>query len=136
MTTLSRVALVTSVKKRKKTAIDFLKRYFNKKKKSNKNWFKGSAYMHEGPFKSRRYWQVPWIQKSLYFFRHGFLFLPFPFPFAFFLPSPFLAAPSSFSPFKTALGSLGLLENATVLVGEEMKCSYSYYNTISDKLVC
>ncbi len=75
--------------------------------------------MQEGIFKSLRYWQVPWIQKSMYFFRQGFLFLPFPFPLAFFLPSPFLVKPSSFSAFKTALGSLGLLEKATDLLGEK-----------------
>lgn len=74
------------------------------------------TYMHEGLFMSLRYWQVPWIQNSLYFFRHGFLFFPFPFPFVFFLPCPFLLEPSIFSAFKTALGSFGLLENATVCV--------------------
>lgn len=99
-------------------------------------WLKGSAYMHEGPFTSFRYWQLPWIQKSLYFFRHGFLFLPFPFPFPFFLPSPFLFESSSFSAFKTALWSLGLLENATILVGEKRKYTVNlycieYYSTLS-----
>lgn len=84
------------------------------------NKITGQTYMHEGPFMSLRYLQVPWIQKSLYFFRHGFLFFPFPFPFAFFLPKPFLLEPSSLSAFNTALGSFGLLENATVCVKEEI----------------
>ena len=53
------------------------------------------------------YRQVPWMQKSLYFFRHGFLFLPF--PFALFLPFPLLFA-SVLSVSRMADGSLGWLD--------------------------
>lgn len=59
-----------------------------------------------------RYWQVPWMQKSLYFFRHGFLFFPLPFPLAF--PFPFLVFASVLSASRVTDGSLGLLDIATV----------------------
>lgn len=58
-----------------------------------------------------RYWQVPWMQKSLYFFRHGFLFFPLPFPLD--LPFPFLLFPSVLSASMVTNGSLGLLDIAT-----------------------
>lgn len=50
------------------------------------------------------------MQKFLYFFRQGFLFLPF--PFALFLPFPLLLF-SVFSASRMADGSLGLLDIAT-----------------------
>lgn len=75
---------------------------------------------------SLRYWQVPWMQKSLYFFRHGFLFFPLPFPP--FLPFPLLLFTSVLSASRMTEGSLGLLDMATEeggkMKGEEGKTDF------------
>lgn len=42
--------------------------------------------MQDGARSSFTYLHSPWMQKSLYFRRHGSLFLPKPLPFFFFFP--------------------------------------------------
>lgn len=44
------------------------------------------TYMHDGARSSFTYLHSPWMQKSLYFRRHGSLFFPNPLPFFFFFP--------------------------------------------------
>lgn len=80
-----------------------------------RRWSSGACssdtHTQDGARMSLRYWQVPWMQKSLYFFMQGFLFFPRPLPF--FFAVPLRLFPSVVAASRMEDGSLGLLDMAT-----------------------